>query len=247
MTDPQSFDHLAARYDRLAELLGAELRAWLLFHLPVRGDRAVDLGCGTGVQTALLAERFGEVLGVDVSAPMLAHARRHRSHPAVRWERRDLRDVTPREDGLFDLVFSAYTLHHVEVETALHRMRSLVRPGGTVLLIDLVGEPGSVGEGSPDRGWLRAQAWRAFRADLRRRPVREAVELLRLQLDPRWLDHQSTDRVLAPEDWDRRARTVFPGAVIAPLHRAHALSWTAPTADPHHPSGATASLRRPAP
>jgi SAM-dependent methyltransferase len=228
MTDPQSFDHLAARYDRLAELLGGELRAWLLFHLPPRGDRAVDLGCGTGVQTALLAERYGEVLGVDLSAPMLEHARRHRPHPAVRWERRDLADVSPHEDGRFDLVFSAYTLHHVAgFESALHRIRSLVRPGGTVLLVDLVGEPGATAVGSPERDRLRAEAWRTFGADLRRRPVREAVELLRLQLDPDWLDHQTTDQLMPAPDWDRYARTVFPGASIAPLHRAHALSWTA--------------------
>ena len=223
MRDPQSFDHLAARYDRLAELLGAELTAWLMFHLPARGDRAVDLGCGTGVHTGMLAGRCAEVLGVDVSAPMLEHARRHRPHPAVRWERRDLRDVTPREDGLFDVVFSAYTLHHVpEPDTALHRMRSLVRPGGRVLLVDLVD-----GRGSPPRDWLRAEAWRTFRGDLRRRRFGEAVELLRLQLDQDWLDHQSTDRLRSAEDWDKHARAVFPGASIVPLHRAHALAWTA--------------------
>ena len=97
--DPQSFDHLAARYDRLATLLGAELQTWLLFHLPTRGDRAVDLGCGTGVHTELLADRYGEVLGVDLSAPMVAHARRHRQRGNVDYRQADLRDVTPAVDG----------------------------------------------------------------------------------------------------------------------------------------------------
>ena len=51
--DPQSFDHLPARYDRFAELVETEVRTWLLFHLPPpgagrAGSRAVDLGCGTG-------------------------------------------------------------------------------------------------------------------------------------------------------------------------------------------------------
>ena len=221
--DPQSFDHLAARYDRLATLLGAELRTWLQFHLPGRGDRAVDLGCGTGVHTELLADRFGEVLGVDLSAPMVEHARRHRGRPNVDYRRADLRDVTPGADGRFDVVFSAYTLHHVpELSTALHRMRSLVRPGGRVLLVDLVDERRPV-----PRSWFRAEAGRTFAADLRhrRRPVREAVELLRLQLDPDWLDHQTTDRLLPPDDWAEHCRAVFPGAAITPLHRARALSW----------------------
>lgn len=224
MTDPQSFDHLAARYDRLAELVGGELRAWLLFHLPARGDRAVDLGCGTGVHTALLAERYAEVLGVDVSAPMLDFARRRRDRSNVDWRESDLLAVGPA-DGRFDLVHSAYTLHHVPAfDSALHRMRSLVRPGGQVLLVDLVDERELV----PREEFVR-EAWRTFRDDLirqRRGPV-EAVELLRLQLDRDWLAHQSTDRLRPVQDWDAHCRAVFPGASIVPLGRARALAWTA--------------------
>jgi ubiquinone/menaquinone biosynthesis C-methylase UbiE len=223
--DPQSFDHLAARYERISALLGAELRAWLLFALPPRGDRAVDLGCGTGVQTAMLADRYEEVLAVDLSAPMVEFARRSRPRPNVQYEQRDLREVDRGTDGQFDLVFSAYTLHHVsEVDTALHRIRSLVRPGGLVLLVDIVDDRPQV-----PRSWFRAEAWRTFGADLRhrRRSVGEAVELLRLQLDPDWLDHQTTDRLRPREEWDAHCRAVFPGAAITTLHRARALAWGA--------------------
>ena len=220
--DAQSFDHLVARYDRISTLLGAELRAWLLFHLPARGDRALDLGCGTGVHTMQLADRYDEVLAVDLSGPMVEFARHRRPRSGVRYEQRDLRDVAPDRDGRFDLVFSAHTLHHVELDSALHRIRSLVRPGGQVLLVDVVDDRPQV-----PRSWLRGQAWRMLAADLRhrRRPVREAVELLRLQLDPDWLDHQTSDRLLPAADWDARCRAVFPGATITPLRRARALDW----------------------
>jgi SAM-dependent methyltransferase len=222
-TDPQSFDHLPARYDRIAALLGAELRAWLLFHLPPGGARAVDLGCGTGVHTALLAERFSEVLAVDLSGPMIDFARRRRPEPNVSYQQRDLRSVQPAADGRFDLVFSAYTLHHVvEFPSALYRMRSLLRPGGRILLVDLVEDRPVV-----PRAWFRRRAWQMFRQDLARRTVREAVELLRLQLDPDWLDHQTTDRLHGREEWDAHCRAVFPGAAIGPLDRARALSWDA--------------------
>jgi SAM-dependent methyltransferase len=223
LRDPQSFDHLPARYDRLAQLVGAELHAWLLFHLPGRAGRALDLGCGTGVHTALLADRCADVLAVDLSAPMVAHARRHRDRSNIRWQVRDLHEVTPAEDGRFDVVLSAYTLHHVpHFETALHHLRSLVRPGGLLLLVDIVDDRRQV-----PRSWFRSQAWQGFRADLlrRRRPVLEAVELLRLQLDPDWLDHQTTDRVWPQQEWDEQCRAVFPGAGIGPLHRARALCW----------------------
>ncbi len=228
--DPQSFDHLPARYDRYAELVGAELRAWLLFHVPIRADRALDAGCGTGLHTDLLADRCDDVLAVDTSTPMLTFACRRRPHPNVRYTLRDLLDVTPAEDGLFDVVLSAYTLHHVpDLSAALRHLRSLLRPGGTVLLVDVVDDRHPI-----PRSWLRTEAWRTFRADLgrRRRPTTDAVELLRLSLDPDWLNHQSTDRLLPPAQWDTQTRDAFPGATITTLHRAHALHWTDPATRP---------------
>jgi SAM-dependent methyltransferase len=223
--DPQSFDHLVARYDRYAELVGAEVRTWLRFHLPTRAGRGLDAGCGTGLHTALFAERCNEVLAVDVSVPMLDYASTRRPRGNVRYEQRDLHEVTPSQDGPFDVALCAYTLHHVpDFVTALEHLRSLVRPGGTVLLVDVVDERRRV-----PRAWLRREAVRGFRADLirRRRPISEAVELLRLQLDPAWLDHQTTDRLWPPDEWDANTRSVFPGAEISELYRARALRWCA--------------------
>ena len=227
--DPQSFDHLPARYDRFAELVGGELRAWLAFRLPARGGRALDAGSGTGVHTALLADRFDDVLAVDLSEPMVDHARSHQPRGNVRYEVRDLHDLTRERDGTFDLVLCAYTLHHVpDLRTALEHLHGLIRPGGTLLVIDVVDARRQV-----PRSWLRAEALRTFGGDLlhRRRPAREAVELLRLQLDRDWLDHQTTDRLWPPDDWDDNARAVLPGAEISPLYRARALRWRAPDRD----------------
>ena len=90
---------IAARYDRLARLLG--FIAWLFFvpprfraraaqHLALRpGDRVLEIGCGTGRNFPYLREAVGpggRVYGVDLSAGMLARARalcRRR-----RWSRR---------------------------------------------------------------------------------------------------------------------------------------------------------------
>jgi ubiquinone/menaquinone biosynthesis C-methylase UbiE len=221
--DPQSFEHLAARYDRYAELVGAELRAWLSFHLPVRADRALDAGCGTGLHTDLLAERCTDVLAVDTSAAMLTYACRRRPHPNVDYGWKDILDLTPAADGRFDLVFCAYTLHHLpDLEAALRHLRALVRPGGMAMVVDVVDDRRRV-----PRSWLRREAYRTFRDDLRhrRRPVTEAVELLRVQLDPDWLDHQSTDRLLSAQDWEETVLTVFPRARLTELYRSRALSW----------------------
>jgi SAM-dependent methyltransferase len=242
--DPQSFDHLAAHFDRLAALLGAELQAWLMFRLPARAGRAVDLGCGTGVHTELLADRYAEILAVDLSEPMLRHARTRRPRGNIHYQQRNLTDVTPDQDGRFDLVFTAYTLHHLpDLSAALGHLRDLVRPGGQVIAVDVV----DIRKPSPDtssapigqttcvpRGWFRRQALRQLLTDLRHRsrPPRQALELLGLQLDPAWLDHQTTDRLLHATDWEIAASRAFPDAQIAPFHRARALHWHAPDVDP---------------
>src|SRR5207244_7556686 len=126
-----------------------------------------------------------DVLAVDVSAPMLAVAERHRAAGNLCYQHRDLLDVEAGRDGTFDLVFSAYTLHHVEgLAPALRQLRGLVRPGGQAILVDLCDVP-------RDRAWFRAEARRALVADLlgHRRRVGEAVEVYRLATEPAWLDH----------------------------------------------------------
>lgn len=224
--DPQSFDHLVRRYDRFAELVSDELHAYLKFHLPRASGRAVDLGCGSGVHTTVLAGHFNEVLAVDLSELMLAVARQRRPRGNVRYEHRDLADVTPWQDGQFDLVFTAYTLHHVpDLELALLELRRLVRPGGQLIAVDVVDNRRQV-----PRSWFRREAVRTLRDDLRtrRRTAGEAWELLRLQLSSEWLDHQTTDRLLPPAEWEKIAGRVLPGCAFTPLHRALAVCWTAP-------------------
>jgi SAM-dependent methyltransferase len=176
--DPQSFDHLSARYDRLATLLGAELHTWLQFHLPAQGGSAVDLGCGTGVWTELLADRYDEVEAVDLSAPMVGFARRHHPRPNVRYTVADLRAV----EGRFDVVLSAYTC--------------ITCPSWSPPCIASAGWSGPATQCCSSTSPTTAARCHAagcasrhcapFRNDLlrRRRPGAEAVELLRLQLDP---------------------------------------------------------------
>lgn len=221
--DPRSFDHLVTVFERYSQLVGAPLRRYLTDRLPPRGERALDLGVGTGQHAVLLAAHFDEVLGVDLSEPMLAHARQHRARANVRYEHRDLTQVVPDLDGTFDLVFSAHTLHHVgDLPEALARIRGLVRPGGQVILVDNV-DP----RRQAPRGWFVREAIRGFATDLRRRrrPVREAVEVFRLATDPAWLDHVTSDVFLSPEEFAEVYGRAFPGAEFTALYRARAVCW----------------------
>jgi trans-aconitate methyltransferase len=129
-----SFDHIAEHFDRFAELVGGPLGDYIESQLPEGGgQRAVDLGCGTGRHAALLAARYRQVLAVDISMPMLELAGARRGLPNITYQRRDLRSVRADTDGTFDLVLSAYTLHHLpDLDQTLRAIRELVLDGTLV-------------------------------------------------------------------------------------------------------------------
>jgi SAM-dependent methyltransferase len=94
----------------------------LLRLLPdVQGQRVLDLGCGAG-QLALHLATGGaaEVLGVDVSERMLAHARAEYAHPRVTYQRRAVEEVT-FPTARFDLVVSSLVFHYVDDYAGLTR------------------------------------------------------------------------------------------------------------------------------
>lgn len=78
----------------------------------VDGLRVLDAGTGSGYYAAELADRGAEVVGVDASGGMVAEARERYGDLAT-FERADLREGLPFEDGAFDLVVCQLTLEHV--------------------------------------------------------------------------------------------------------------------------------------
>lgn len=93
--------------------------------------RIVDLGCGSGNVTRLLAQRWphARILALDNSAEMLARARQRSS--AIEWQQADLAAWQARER--FDLVFSNAALHWLpDHATRIPRLADAVAPGGAL-------------------------------------------------------------------------------------------------------------------
>jgi ubiquinone/menaquinone biosynthesis C-methylase UbiE len=84
---------LALFYDALTGALGLFVGGERRFREKIaaaanlqRGDRVLDVGCGTGTLAALMAQRVGEtgeVVGIDLSPRMLAVARRKANLPQL--------------------------------------------------------------------------------------------------------------------------------------------------------------------
>ena len=93
----------------------------------------VDLGCGTGHLTAMLAARFpaATVGGVDSSAQMIDAARQN--HPGIDWQLADIATWEP--DDAVDIVFSNAALHWLDDhESLVPRIRSWAAPGATIAI-----------------------------------------------------------------------------------------------------------------
>jgi SAM-dependent methyltransferase len=97
------------------------------------GERIVDIGCGCGATTLMLAERVGSgghVLGIDVSHSMLARAKaRTSSALPVEWALADAANYP--FDATYDLLFSRFgVMFFAEPVRAFANLQSALRPGG---------------------------------------------------------------------------------------------------------------------
>ena len=106
---------------------------------PRPGERILDVGCGTGIVSRMVAARLGRraaVTGVDLSPNMLevAHAAAAREGVAVEW-RQGRAEELPFPDGSFDLVLCQFALmFFADRPAALAQMRRVVRGTGRVVL-----------------------------------------------------------------------------------------------------------------
>jgi SAM-dependent methyltransferase len=123
------------------------------------GGLCVEVGCGPGRMTGLLAERFDRVLGLDVSPAMLARARAEVSAPNVDFRATDGERLGGVDDGAADVLVCYLVLQHLPSRAAVLRyLREFARvlaPRGEAFVQLPVLERG-----------LRARLWRAARGAL---------------------------------------------------------------------------------
>jgi ubiquinone/menaquinone biosynthesis C-methylase UbiE len=91
--------------------------------------QALELGCGTGEYTVLLAGTGATMAALDISAELLDAARARRLPAAVQFLRGDAERL-PFPDGRFDAVVGNAVLHHLRLDAALREIRRVLRPGG---------------------------------------------------------------------------------------------------------------------
>ncbi len=134
------FDASGDRWDALRdELFGTWFHAQALLGFIPSTWRVVDLGCGTGTVTEMLAPAVHTVVGVDTSRAMLELANRR----VQRFTNVDLRvgelESLPLDDDSVDAATLMLVLHHIDrPQGAIAEAARCLRPGGHLLVVDMV-------------------------------------------------------------------------------------------------------------
>jgi SAM-dependent methyltransferase len=127
-TSGAAYDQWMGRWSRL---LADEFLNWL--NLP-SNLRWLDVCCGSGVLTEVIADRFApaRVAGVDASPYQIEFARTRRVYPAVTFETGDAMALSFAEAG-FDIAVCGLGLNYIpDPERALDEMRRVTVPGGVI-------------------------------------------------------------------------------------------------------------------
>ena len=135
------FDRVAPEWDVVGSEFKRGLARWrALSCLVPDGLVVADVGCGTGYMARALVRVSERVICIDHSEAMLAQARqrldKHLDH--VEFRAGEL-DRLPLADAEVDAVFASLVLHHVpDVFAALREMKRALKPGGLLVVTDLL-------------------------------------------------------------------------------------------------------------
>jgi SAM-dependent methyltransferase len=111
---------------------------WHRYHFAAKliaGREVLDVACGTGYGSALLARQARHVVGADISAEAIEHARAlYAAASNLEFRQADCAAL-PFHDATFDAVISFETIEHIEAQaTFLDEVRRVLRPEGLLVL-----------------------------------------------------------------------------------------------------------------
>jgi SAM-dependent methyltransferase len=198
------FDRIAA-FDRDTWSHTSHYHDYLLRHAPARMESALDVGCGAGMFTRLLADRTNHVTGIDLSPLMITCAKeRSAAYLNIDYQGADIMAM-PLPPASFDCIASIATLHHLALADVLTRLRDALKPGGVLLVLDLykaqtISEKLYVLLGIPASLIMKA----IHGSPLRPSPEERAA----------WDAHGATDHYLSLSEIWRACAEVVPGAQV---------------------------------
>lgn len=220
----QSVQTIQADFDRIA-LLSADHSdhnnlyiEFLLRSIPARLTNALEIGCGTGTFARRLAERSDRVLALDLSPNMIRIAREcSEKNSNIDFECVDAMTWNFPSDQ-FDCIASIATLHHLPMESMLLKMKSALKVGGTLLVLDLF-EPEKTLDSFRHMLAIPVSVGLRFLKTGRLRPPREVRKV--------WDEHGKSDSYLTLSQVRTLCARILPGAKVKQhLLWRYSIVWT---------------------
>jgi SAM-dependent methyltransferase len=141
--DPTLFEGAPSYYSRYRPKYPSELYELLTTTFNLNGQgRLLDLGCGPGLITLALRDRFSELIGLDPDAAMLEEARRQAEIVGadnITWLQRGA-ELVDSSLGTFQLITAGRSFHWMDRLLVLNLSYDLLEPGGGFVILNSHGE-----------------------------------------------------------------------------------------------------------
>ncbi|MBV9390071.1 MAG: methyltransferase domain-containing protein [Chroococcidiopsidaceae cyanobacterium CP_BM_ER_R8_30] len=131
------FDRIAL-FEQLRWNHNNHYHSFLLKQLPSYCQSILDIGCGAGAFSRLLAQRAARVIAVDLSPKMVEVAQEQsRRYTNIDFQ---VADILKWEFGVeeFDAIVSIATFHHLPLENLLPSLKAALKPSGKLVILDLL-------------------------------------------------------------------------------------------------------------
>jgi SAM-dependent methyltransferase len=222
----RTVQQVRADFDRLARLHddawdhNRHHHRFLLARVPRPCREALEIGCGAGAFSHALAARAERVLALDLSPEMIRVARTRAPQRAnLDFQLADA-SAWPFPSERFDCIASIATLHHLDPRVLIPRLRAALRPGGVLLILDLVSDEGPLDLARSALAVPANVALRLLHTGRLRdpKPVREA-----------WEEHGRGETYLRLSEVREICRELLPGAEVRRhLLWRYSIAWRKP-------------------
>ncbi len=105
-----------------------------------KNSKLMDIACGTGALSSVLAQDFNNVIALDGSKQMLKEAKRIHKNEDIEFSLVDLRQGIPYPDQSFDLITTAFFMHGIPSKDRIFILNEMKRVAKHVMIIDYYGQ-----------------------------------------------------------------------------------------------------------
>ncbi|HMF55207.1 MAG TPA: class I SAM-dependent methyltransferase [Pyrinomonadaceae bacterium] len=178
---------------------------FLLRSIPPHCEKILDIGCGAGEFTRLLASSAKSVTGIDLSPQMIRLAEQQSAgYSNIEYVTDDVMRLSLPDES-YDCVVSIATLHHLPLNEALQKMKNLLKAGGVLVINDLVADAGLADKAMGVFACGVSVARRVWKTGRIRPPK---------QLREAWNEHGKGETYLTLDEVKEMCRQHLPGARI---------------------------------